>query len=92
MKNNSKIIFAITLGLISSVAMAAGAVPANLTNFFTTGTGLFTTLAVAIATAAIIYVGVQLAFGGKRITELMPVLLGAVIVAGAAGFTTWLGA
>jgi type IV secretion system protein VirB2 len=42
------------------------------------------TLSLAIVTIAFIFAGYQIAFGGKRFNDVMPVVIGAIII-GAAG-------
>ncbi len=40
----------------------------------------------AVITIAIIFVGYQIAFGGKTISSLMPIIIGAIVIGGAAAF------
>ncbi len=53
------------------------------------GTGAGGVFAIAIITLAFLYVGFKVMYQGRAISELWNVLLGAVIVGGAAGFATF---
>lgn len=62
---------------------AAGGV-AKVEGFFTTIVSLLANITVGVVTIAIIFIGYQVAFNNKRLSDMSGVIIGAVIV-GAAG-------
>jgi type IV secretion system protein VirB2 len=65
-------------------AMAFGQTQGKVTSFFTNIQGLLTIASIAIVTIAIIFAGYQIAFANKRITDVLPILIGGLLI-GAAG-------
>jgi type IV secretion system protein VirB2 len=64
-------------------AQATGACT-DMTTYMGTVTSLLKAISIAVVTIAVIFSGYQIAFAHKRITEVAPVLIGAVLI-GAAG-------
>jgi type IV secretion system protein VirB2 len=56
----------------------------DMTGYMKTVTSLLSAISIAVVTIAVIFSGYQIAFAHKRITEVAPVLIGAVLI-GAAG-------
>lgn len=61
-----------------------------VTNFLNNITGILNVASVVVVTVAIIFAGYQIAFNNKRISEVAPVLLGGVLIGGAAQIATML--
>lgn len=81
----------LTLGV--SMQAMAGSGAANLssvTNFFDNIKSLLSTISVVVVSIAFVFAGYQIAFNQKRVSDVMPVLLGGLIIGGASQFASWL--
>ena len=79
------------LGLVVAPELAfAGGAPGGVdaadrvTNFFTEINTLLKIASLAVVTIAIIFAGYQIAFNHKRISDVMPVLIGGFLIGAAA--------
>ena len=71
--------------LMPCVALAqVNAACTDMTTYMGTVTSLLKAISIAVVTIAVIFSGYQIAFAHKRISEVAPVLIGAVLI-GAAG-------
>jgi type IV secretion system protein VirB2 len=75
--------------MFSSLAMAAGGgdfseTSTTLTKFMTNVQGILTAISIAVVTIAIIFCGYQIAFANKRIADVAPIMVGAVLIGAAA--------
>lgn len=62
---------------------AAGAASTKVNSFFTSIQGILNTVSVVVITIAIIFAGYQIAFAHKRISDVAPILIGALLIGGA---------
>jgi type IV secretion system protein VirB2 len=70
-----------TLLLFSLSAMATTATGSTrATTLFTTFLTIARNASIALVTIAFIFIGYQMAFGGKRFNDVLPVIIGAIIV------------
>ena len=86
---------------IASVAIAALAFPelalaqdgsgatTSVTTFFDNINNLLNVASIAIVTIAVIFAGYQIAFNHKRISDVSPVLVGAIVIGAAAQLAGW---
>ncbi|WP_256371880.1 TrbC/VirB2 family protein [Rhodanobacter sp. L36] len=71
--------------LMPCIAFAqTGSACSDMTTYMTTVQTLLKAISIAVVTIAVIFSGYQIAFAHKRIAEVAPVLIGAVLI-GAAG-------
>jgi type IV secretion system protein VirB2 len=56
----------------------------KVTSFFTNIQTLLTIASISIVTIAIIFAGYQIAFANKRITDVLPILVGGLLIGAAA--------
>lgn len=76
---------AVAVGLFSNSAWAADVDLKTTATGLTTGlTSMLTGIGLAIATVAVFVFGYQVSFGGKSPAQAAPVLIGGVIIGGAA--------
>lgn len=61
-----------------------------VTNFLQNISGILNVASVVVVTIAIVFAGYQIAFNNKRISEVAPVLIGGVLIGGAAQIATML--
>ena len=73
------LVFAACFFLVDSAFAQTGAAETKITKFFTDIERILKTSGIIIITIAIMFAGIQMAFGDKRFTEVMPVLLGGMI-------------
>jgi type IV secretion system protein VirB2 len=57
---------------------------AHITGMITDIDNILKTLSIIIVTIAFVFAGYQIAFGGKRFADVMPVVVGAIIIGAAA--------
>lgn len=62
---------------------AAGAAGTKIQGFFADISGILKTVSVVVITIAIIFSGYQIAFAHKRISDVAPILIGALLIGGA---------
>jgi type IV secretion system protein VirB2 len=79
---NVAVILALTA--VCSISFAQGFGSTDTKGIADAILGWITPMSVAIVTIAFIFAGYQIAFGGKRFNDVMPVVIGAIII-GAAG-------
>lgn len=82
-KNASLVMFAMMLSLIFIEPSFAW--DDTLKTFVTTFSTALKGVAVVIITVAFMFAGYQIAFGGKSISSLMPIIIGSIVIGGAAG-------
>lgn len=63
---------------------AFAVVAANIKTMATDISTMLSGISIIVITVAFIFVGYQLAFGGKRFNDVMPIVIGAIIVGSAA--------
>jgi type IV secretion system protein VirB2 len=80
-KNASLVMFAMMLSLMFVEPSFAWEVTLKtfVTNFSTALKGV----AAVVITVAFMFAGYQIAFGGKSISSLMPIIIGAIVIGGA---------
>lgn len=61
----------------------------NVNTFVTTLLTLLRVISVGVVTIAIIFAGYQIAFAHKRFTDIAPVLIGGLLIGGAAEIAKW---
>lgn len=74
--------------LMPCMAFADEAACNTILASMTTVKGLLTAISVLVVTIAVIFAGYQISFAHKRISEVAPVLIGAVLIGGAASIAT----
>ena len=76
--------------LLFAQAVTFGETCETIGSFFTGVEGLLKFISVLVITIAIIFCGYQIAFANKRISDVAPVMLGAVLIGGATTIATML--
>jgi type IV secretion system protein VirB2 len=72
------------IGAEAAMAQAAAIVPAaTIAGFFGSVQTLLNTISIVVVTVAFTYSGYQVAFNSKRMAEVMPVIIGALMVGAA---------
>lgn len=61
----------------------------NVVGFFTNFEKLLKAASVIIVTIAIVFAGYQIAFAHKRLTDVAPILIGGLLIGGAAAIAGW---
>lgn len=61
----------------------------NVETFFTRFETILKVVSVAIVTIAIVFAGYQIAFAHKRISDVAPILIGGLLIGGAATIAAW---
>lgn len=61
----------------------------NVVLFFTNFETLLKAASVIIVTIAIVFAGYQIAFAHKRLTDVAPILIGGLLIGGAAAIAGW---
>ena len=61
----------------------------SVTTFFDNINNLLNVASIAIVTIAVIFAGYQIAFNHKRISDVSPVLVGAIVIGAAAQLVGW---
>ena len=86
-------LLAVVMTMLSLNAFAgAGGVTglqADVKGFFDDINSILTAISVTVVTIAFIFAGYQIAFNHKRVTDVMPVILGGVVIGAAAQFASW---
>lgn len=84
-------VFLIALLLASESANAAGFVDAcnNVTGFFENFETILKVASISIVTIAIVFAGYQIAFAHKRLSDVAPILIGGLLIGGAATISGW---
>lgn len=62
----------------------------NIKSFFETINGILAIISLAVVTIAIVFAGYQIAFAHKRFSDVAPVLIGGMMVGGAAAIASML--
>jgi type IV secretion system protein VirB2 len=62
----------------------------NIKSFFNTINGILGIISLAVVTIAIVFAGYQIAFAHKRFSDVAPVLIGGLMVGGAAAIASML--
>lgn len=57
--------------------------------FFTSINSILKAISVTVVTIAIVFAGYQIAFAHKRFSDVAPVLIGGLLIGGAATIATW---
>lgn len=61
----------------------------NVVTFFTQFETLLKAVSVLVVTVAIVFEGYQIAFAHKRLSDVAPVLIGGLLIGGAAAIAGW---
>lgn len=62
---------------------------ANVDGFMQSVVTLLGAVSVGVVTVAIIFAGYQIAFAHKRLSDVAPILMGGLLIGGAATIATW---
>lgn len=79
---------AVALVLTPCMAFADEAACTSILGSMNTVKGVLTAISVVVVTIAVIFAGYQISFAHKRISEVAPVLIGSVLIGGAASIAT----
>jgi type IV secretion system protein VirB2 len=61
----------------------------NVSSFFGNFQVILKAVSIGIVTIAIVFAGYQIAFAHKRISDVAPILIGGLLIGGAATIATW---
>lgn len=61
----------------------------NVVTFFTNFETILKAASVIIVTIAIVFAGYQIAFAHKRLSDVAPILVGGLLIGGAAAIASW---
>lgn len=86
------LVVAAALLTFTDSAFAVGAAGAKVKTFTTDIITVLSAIGIAIATIAVFIFGYQVSFGGKRPQEAAPILVGGLLIGGAAQFGAWIAA
>lgn len=75
--------------LIPGVALA-GDFAEQTCGFLENITGLLNIASIAVVTIAVIFAGYQIAFAHKRISDVLPILIGGVLIGAAGQLAAWI--
>jgi type IV secretion system protein VirB2 len=75
---------AVVAFFFAAEAMAFGQTQGKVNTFFTNINTILRVASIAIVTIAIIFAGYQIAFANKRITDVLPILVGGLLIGAAA--------
>ena len=81
---------AVTLLMLGAAPAFAQAAPANVTTTMANIQTLLTGLAVTLFTISILWAGFKMAFQHAKWSEISNIVIGGILVGGAAGFAAWL--
>lgn len=93
--NFGKLAFLLVFGLmvftIAPVAMAEGFSDAcnKVVGFFARFETILRVASISIVTIAVVFAGYQIAFAHKRLSDVAPVLIGGLLIGGAATIAGW---
>jgi type IV secretion system protein VirB2 len=93
--NVGKLAFLLVFGLmvftIAPVAMAEGFSDActKVVGFFARFETILRVASISIVTIAVVFAGYQIAFAHKRLSDVAPVLIGGLLIGGAATIAGW---
>ena len=76
--------------LASSVVYAGAGATTRVNNIMTNIVNILQTIGVAVFTIAIMYAGYRIIFQGARFADVANIIIGGILVGGAAVFATWL--
>lgn len=85
----SGFIFMATVPGVSSAANDFAAACTKVTGFFGNFETILRVASVSIVTIAIVFAGYQIAFAHKRLSDVAPVLVGGLLIGGAATIAGW---
>ncbi|MDO8906026.1 TrbC/VirB2 family protein [Hydrogenophaga sp.] len=83
------------LCLVGFMPQAVAQVPgfaeacANVDGFMQSVVTLLGAVSIGVVTVAIIFAGYQIAFAHKRLSDVAPILIGGLLIGGAATIATW---
>lgn len=72
------------------LALAADDFKTKTCGFLENVTGLLNIASIAVVTIGIIFAGYQIAFAHKRISDVAPILIGALLIGAAGQLATWI--
>lgn len=72
------------------IALAAEDFQTKTCDFLENITGLLNIASIAVVTIGIIFAGYQIAFAHKRIADVAPILIGALLIGAAGQLATWI--
>jgi len=81
---------AVILVMLGTGPVFAQAAPANVTTTMTNIQTLLTGVAVTLFTISILWAGFKMAFQHAKWSEISNIVIGGILVGGAAGFAAWL--
>ncbi|QCB45669.1 TrbC/VirB2 family protein [Hydrogenophaga sp. PAMC20947] len=81
----------LTMASPEAWAVAAGfeKACANVSDFFTNFETILRVASVSIVTIAVVFAGYQIAFAHKRLSDVAPILIGGLLIGGAATVAGW---
>lgn len=74
----------------SDAALATSAFQTKTCGFLSNITGLLNIASIAVVTIGIIFAGYQIAFAHKRISDVAPILIGALLIGAAGQLANWI--
>jgi type IV secretion system protein VirB2 len=85
------LILGLTIAFISSEVFADSFKKAceNVETFFQRFETILRVVSVSVVTIAIVFAGYQIAFAHKRLSDVAPVLIGGLLIGGAAAIAGW---
>lgn len=72
-----------------SAATAFGAACTKVTGFFANFETILRVASISIVTIAVVFAGYQIAFAHKRLSDVAPILIGGLLIGGAATIAGW---
>ena len=84
--------FFFTLALLAPNVLAADEFAKackNVSDFFTNFETILRVASISIVTIAVVFAGYQIAFAHKRISDVAPILIGGLLIGGAATVAGW---
>jgi type IV secretion system protein VirB2 len=72
------------------LALAEGSFKTETCGFLENITDLLNVASIAVVTIGIIFAGYQIAFAHKRISDVAPILIGALLIGAAGQLATWI--
>lgn len=83
------VVFVSTIAM-PEIAMAQSAFQTKTCGFLTNITSLLNLASIAVVTIGIIFAGYQIAFAHKRISDVAPIMIGALLIGAAGQLANWI--
>jgi type IV secretion system protein VirB2 len=89
-KRHQMVVLASVFGLLFALAPEAAFAQAQVNTVLTRVVTMLTGAGVLVLTVAIIWVGYKMIFAGARFSDVAHILIGGILIGGAATFAGWL--